>query len=67
MVKNGLKKFKMKMIYWQAAKKFVFYQKSKIQQLYLVGGKGGGKKKLNPLREIAKNNGTKKNGCFMRD
>jgi hypothetical protein len=31
MVKNGLKKFKMKVIFWQAAKKFVFYQKSKIQ------------------------------------
>ena len=63
MVKNGLKKFKMKVIFWQAAKKFVFYQKSKIQQLYLVegkGGEGGGKKKLNPFREIAKNNVTKK-------
>jgi hypothetical protein len=32
MVKKGFKKkFKMKVIYWQAAKKFVFYQKSKIQ------------------------------------
>jgi hypothetical protein len=31
MVKNGFKKIKMKVIFWQAAKKFVFYQKSKIQ------------------------------------